>query len=60
MLILEIKICQQEIEKEIYKDDSYKRKKILNHLINCVDKLQKKIFALINIFSYIMKAFCDF
>ena len=39
------------------KNDYYKRKIILNNLINCVDKLQNKMFALTNTVLYIMKAF---
>ena len=43
MLTLEIKICQAQIEKDkkkYMKNYYYKRKKLLNHLINCVTELE--------------------
>ena len=44
MLTIEIKIHQIRIEKEkeeYMRNDYYKRKKLLNHLINCVEELEK-------------------
>ena len=43
MLIIELRICQTQIEKEKkeYMKNYYsKRKKLLNHLINCVKELE--------------------
>ena len=44
MLTIEIKIHQIRIEKEkkeYMRNDYYKRKSLLNHLINCVEELEK-------------------
>ena len=42
MLTIEIKIWQMKIEKEkkYLKNDYNKRKKLLNHLINCLQELE--------------------
>ena len=49
MLTLEIKICRMQIEKEkkkYVKNFSYKRKKLLNLLINCTEELENFYLSL--------------
>ena len=53
MLILELRICQTQIEKETkeYMKNYYsKGKKMLNHLINCVKELEN-----VWLYKYIFK-----